>query len=131
MPVVFAATGLTALEVLGYVGTVGTFGYMLAYALVSLAAPAFLRRTAAAWTTAAIVGVLGAAGMAYVFYRSIWPRPAAPYDVLPFVFLALMVPAVVRYAVVRRRPTVISLNTPPATPAPAAAAEPATAPVVP
>lgn len=103
VPIALTLSGLTALEVLAYAGTVGTFGYMLAYLLVSLASPAFLRRSGQRWVLTALVGVVAASGMAYVFYRSVWPRPAAPYDVLPYVFLALLVPAMARYALVRRR----------------------------
>ncbi|HEU0101120.1 MAG TPA: APC family permease [Mycobacteriales bacterium] len=111
VPVVLTLTGLTALEILGYVGTVGTFGYMLAYLLVSVATPVWLRRVGAPSTAAVVVGGLAALGMLYVFYRSVWPVPAWPYNVLPYVFLALLVPALVRYTVVRRR-RVLDLDAP-------------------
>lgn len=108
VPVALAVSGLSALQVLGYVGTVGTFGYMVAYLLLSLATPAFLRRLRVSWTGATVIGGLAALAMLYVFFRSVYPRPAAPYDMLPYVFLALMIPAAVRYAIVRRRPGAVS-----------------------
>jgi amino acid transporter len=126
VPVVLTVAGLSAIEVLGYLGTVGTFGYMLAYLLMCLATPVFLRRVAAPWVAAVAVGGLAALGMAYVFYRSVWPVPAAPYDLLPYVFLALLVPSLVRYALVRRRRAAGAAAAQPfADPAPAA---PVTAP---
>ena len=117
VPVVTTLSGLTALETLSYTGTIGTFGYMLAYVLVALASPVFLRARGLSWRVTAAVGAVAAAAMLYVFYRSVWPVPAWPFSVLPYVFLALMVPALVRYALLRRRQRGLPVE-PAATPVP-------------
>lgn len=112
VPVVLTVTGLSPLEIVGYLGTIGTFGYMLAYLLMCVATPVFLAKFGVTWFRAAAVGGLAALSMLYVFYRSVWPVPASPYDLLPYIFLALLVPAVLRYAVVHRRTRTIDLAAP-------------------
>jgi hypothetical protein len=44
VPAAIVISGKATLDALAYVGTVGTFGFMVAYALCSLAAPFWLQR---------------------------------------------------------------------------------------
>lgn len=79
------------LDVYDWLGTFSTFGCILAYGLTAVAMPVFMRRegTLRAWHVA--VSVLALAVLAYVLYGSVWPVPAAPFDLLPWLFLALLV----------------------------------------
>ena len=53
--------------------------------------------------------VLSVVGMAYVFYANVFPVPAFPFNVLPWIFLGLVLLAVIRYVYLRRnRPDVIA-----------------------
>ena len=101
--VIATLAGWGPVEILALAGTIGTYGYMFAYLLVSVGAGLFLARRGEPFLTALIVGALAAAGMLYVLYRSVWPVPAAPYNVLPWVFLALMGAAAAWYVVIRSR----------------------------
>lgn len=95
--------GQGPLDIFAVAGTIGTYGYMVAYLLVSLGAAVFLARRGEPFLAAALLGGLATAGMLYVLYRSVWPVPPAPYNALPWVFLAIMVGAGAWYASIRSR----------------------------
>jgi amino acid transporter len=78
------------LDVYDWLGTFSTFGCILAYGLTAVAMPVFMRRegTLRAWHIA--VAALALAVLAYVLYGSVWPVPAAPFNLLPWLFLALL-----------------------------------------
>jgi len=76
---------------------VATFGYLLAYLLILIAAPRFLRARGERSTGAVVSGVLGVVGIGYVLVRNVYPVPDPPYNVLPYVFLGLLAIGVVGY----------------------------------
>ena len=63
----------------------------------------YLARRAEPVLAAAIIGGLATVGMLFVLFRNVYPAPAAPYNVLPWIFLGLLVVAGGWYAVVRSR----------------------------
>lgn len=79
------------LDVYDWFGTFSTFGCILAYGLTAIAMPIFLRREGQLRPHHAIVSALALAVLAYVLYGSVWPVPPAPLDVLPWIFVGLMV----------------------------------------
>lgn len=111
-PVVFVPTavvlavGVAPLAATTYIDTVGVFGYMLAYIVVCIGAPFFLKRAGAKGVVSTmILGLIGALSLVYVFYSNLFPVPAAPLNALPYYFIALMVIGLAFYAVVKfRRP---------------------------
>lgn len=110
--------GTSAVDLTGWVGTIATFGFMLAYALVSLAAPVFLGKLQQPSALATVVGLVGAASMAFVFWANFLPQyipgglfPALEgvLQVLPWIFLAWVAVGLVWYWVVRStRPEIAS-----------------------
>jgi amino acid transporter len=95
VPLVLVLAGQDPVATTGWAGTIATFGFMLAYALVAVAAPAFLRREGTANRTAWITGGAAAASMAFVFWVNWLPQVphntlfsplAFPYTILPYVF---------------------------------------------
>jgi amino acid transporter len=110
--------GSNAVDLTGWVGTVATFGFMLAYALVSLAAPVFLRRTGELSTASVVLGAIGLLSMAFVFWANWLPQtiPGGLFPALegvlvwlPYVFLVWVAIGLVWYFTARaRRPEVTS-----------------------
>jgi len=110
--------GGNAVELTGWVGTVATFGFMLAYALVSLAAPVFLGRLGVSNPLAVVLGAIGLLSMVFVFWANWLPQliPGGAFPALtgafvwlPYVFLAWTVIGLVWYFVVRaQRPHIAS-----------------------
>ena len=104
--------GTSAVDLTGWVGTVATFGFMLAYALVSLAAPVFLSRIGVTDVAVWVVGAIGVLSMAFVFWANWLPQliPGGVFPALsgvlvwlPYVFLAWVAIGLVWYLVARAR----------------------------
>ena len=112
VPIVTTIINESAVNATGWVGTVATFGFMLGYALVGIGAPVFLRRAGLPATMAWVLGLLGAAIMAFVFWANwlpqtipgdVFPALTGAYVWLPYVFLAWTAIGIVYYAIWQRR----------------------------
>ena len=112
VPLVLVLAGRNPVEATGWAGTVATFGFMLAYALVSVAAPVFLTRVGQGSPVVVAVGAVGALVMAFVFWASWLPQlipgglfPALSGVVawLPYVFFAWVLVGLAWYLIVRSR----------------------------
>jgi amino acid transporter len=109
VPIVMVAAGTAPLSVYAYTGTIGTFGYMLAYVLMAAALPVFLRRRGESNPLSTVLALVVVAALFYVFYKNVIPVPPAPYNLLPWIFLAAMVAGLAWYLVVRlRTPQVVA-----------------------
>src|SRR3954467_2503658 len=95
--------GLTPVDILGYYGSIATYGFIVAYLVVSLAGPVSLRRLGVLKPIHLVPSILGAAAMATVLYYSVHPVPDYPYNIFPYVFLGLLVPGMGAYLILRRR----------------------------
>ncbi len=109
LDVILLAAGVQPMNIVVWVDTYGTYGYMVAYALVAIACVAYTKRAGMpnklVWT-AAIVAVTA---MAYTFFANVYPVPAYPLNILPYLFLATMALALVRfYRLKRAAPEVIA-----------------------
>jgi amino acid transporter len=108
---VVALVGALALVVIGtgalrastYVGTVSTYGYFTAYILISIATPLWLRRSGQLTAGAVVTGVLAAGAMVYVVYKNLVPPPPSPYNLLPSIYLGLLLVGLAFYAALRVR----------------------------
>ena len=112
IPLLLVLAGRSPVDVTGWAGSVATFGFMLAYALVSVAAPVFLSRIGESSVLVTVVGLLGAVVMAFVFWANWLPQliPGglfAPLEGvvawLPYVFFAWVAAGLVWYLLVRSR----------------------------
>jgi amino acid transporter len=112
VPVVLVLRGAHPVDVLGWTGTLATFGFMLAYALVSLAAPIYLRRIGKLTAMVVPIATVGVVSMLIVFYASwlpqtvpggLFPAITWPYNLLPYLFFAWMAIGLVWYLLVRVR----------------------------
>lgn len=101
VPLVMVATGTTPLNIYAYTGTVGTFGYMLAYLLMAVALPIFLRRRRETKPAVTAVVVVVVAALLYIFYKNVVPVPEPPYDLLPYVFAGVLALGLAWYLYVR------------------------------
>ncbi len=94
VPASMTIMGLKPFESMAYLGTMCTYGFLMTYILVSIAAPVYLHRLGKLKPLDAVMGVLGAAfmvlpilGMVGVPGSDWFPIPAAPYDAFPKLFL--------------------------------------------
>ncbi|MEO6847866.1 MAG: APC family permease [Chthoniobacterales bacterium] len=87
----FAFTGCKSMELFNYTGTVATFGFLVAYFLVSIGAPIYLYRQGELTILTLLVSVLSALFLLFVAVGSIYPVPPGPEKYLPLIFLGLFV----------------------------------------
>ena len=98
---VFVSAGLTLLVLLALVpqgllngfglsGTIATYGFVVVYFGVALAAPVDMYKAGVLKLSHVVYGGLGALMMAFVIYSSVVPYPAAPFNDLPPAFAIYM-----------------------------------------
>jgi amino acid transporter len=94
---------LGLLDAFGCAGTFASFGFVLVYLALCIVAPMDLRRGGAMTRGHVVVGALGVALMLFVIVGSVYPVPAAPYNLLPYVFLAYMTIGAIWFAHLKAR----------------------------
>ncbi|MGH7919913.1 MAG: APC family permease [Candidatus Dormibacteraceae bacterium] len=104
--------GVNMIDLTSWAGSVAAFGFMLAYVLVSVAAPIWLRRTGVSWVLVGCVGLAGAIVMAFVFWSSwlpqlipggLFPALTGVPEYLPYAFFAWALIGIVWYFIYRSR----------------------------
>jgi amino acid transporter len=89
-PLALVAHGSSAMDSFGYLGSFATFGFLLSYVLVSVAAPAYLRKKGELRRRERITALVALLLLAIPIVGSVYPVPEAPYNYLPYLFLLLM-----------------------------------------
>jgi amino acid transporter len=82
--------GVNLFDIFGLVGTLATFGFLTAYILVSAAAPLYLRSQGRLTKQAIAISVLAVLTMGAALLGSLYPVPSAPYSLLPYLYLGLL-----------------------------------------
>lgn len=88
---VLAARGASGLDVYGWMGSLATYGFIVAYALVCMALPRYLNQHKAHDRTAQIVSVVATLAMLLALVGNLYPVPEGPYGKLPYIFLAYLI----------------------------------------
>ena len=87
---VLAWRGDSGLDVYGWMGSLATYGFIVAYALVCIALPRYLRDHGAAQTTSWIIPALASVAMLLALVGNLYPVPQGPYGKLPYIYLAYL-----------------------------------------
>lgn len=84
------APGINGASLFGFLGTIGVFLILVAYILTNVGAIRFFvaRRL---WTWQWIIPVAAILVLGYTLYSNLYPVPAAPYNIFPYVALAWLV----------------------------------------
>jgi amino acid transporter len=90
-------------DLLGYFGTIASFGFILVYMACSIAAPMLLKKLGTVTTGDYIFGVLGTVLMILSLIGSLYPVPDAPYTYFPYGFAAYMLIGALWFAVLKIR----------------------------
>ncbi|MBB3259460.1 amino acid transporter [Paraburkholderia bannensis] len=88
--VVFQLRGTSLFDAYGYLSTIATFGFLLTYVIVAIAAPVFLRRRGELKPLDVAISVIAVVLIGIPFVGSIYPAAPGAYAVLPYVFAALL-----------------------------------------
>ncbi len=105
---IVAAMGLALLpagflDAFGYAGTLASFGFVVAYFGLCLVVPVDLKKTQEMKSRHVIVALVGAALMLFVVVGSVYPVPAYPYNILPYLFFAYMTVGAIWFAMLKAK----------------------------
>lgn len=90
IPVAATAGGIAMLDLFNYAGTCAAFGFLVPYALITIAAPVYLKAIGQLQTKDVAVCVVALLLLAIPTVGSVYPVPAAPVDSFPYLFLAYL-----------------------------------------
>jgi amino acid transporter len=108
VPLALLARGVAVPDIFGNLGSLATFGFLFAYALVSIAAPNFLQRAGELSAIPIVIAFLSLALLTIPVVGSVYPAPASPAKYLPYIFIALLIPGLAWFAYLRStRPQLI------------------------
>jgi amino acid transporter len=88
---VLAYRGASGLDVYGWMGSLATYGFIVAYALVCVGLPRYLRQYRVFSGGAQIIPWLAAAAMLLALVGNLYPVPEGPYGKLPYIYLAYLI----------------------------------------
>ena len=88
---VLAAREASGLDVYGWMGSLATYGFIVAYALVSISLPRYLRDHGASHAAARIIPWLACLAMLLALVGNLYPVPQGPYGKLPYIYLAYLI----------------------------------------
>jgi amino acid transporter len=100
---VLAARGASGLDVYGWLGSLATYGFIVAYALVCVALPRYLRDQGVFRRGAQVVPWLAGVAMLLALVGNFYPVPEGPYGKLPYVYLAYLAAGLLWFMLRRRR----------------------------
>jgi amino acid transporter len=90
-------------DLIGYFGTIATFGFLFCYLLCSVCAPIMLKQLNALTPMAVVLGAAGAIAMVLAFVGSVIPVPPYPYNFFPYGFVVYMVIGVLWFLVLKNQ----------------------------
>jgi amino acid transporter len=97
LPAAVYISGISAFEAQGYFGTLCSFGFLLVYILVSVAAPMYLRALGKLRKADVLYSVLGCAfmllpvlGLTGIPGSNLFPPPPFPNNLIVWIFVAYM-----------------------------------------
>jgi amino acid transporter len=88
---VLAARGASGLDVYGWMGSLATYGFIVAYALVCIALPRYLRQHGVVRSGIQLLPALAATAMLLALIGNLYPVPEGPYGKLPYIYLAYLI----------------------------------------
>ncbi len=91
------------LNAFGWTGTIAAFGFVLVYLLMCIAAPVEMKKTGDLKPINTLIGAVGVALMLFVIYGSIYPVPAYPFNILPYLFFGYMGAGAIWFAVLKAK----------------------------
>jgi amino acid transporter len=100
----FSAGNVGGETIYDWMGSLATYGFIVAYALVAIALPIYLRRKGLPTMASVGLAVATVAAMALVLAGTLYPVPEAPKNWLPYLFLLYLAAAAGFNSLQARRP---------------------------
>ncbi|HTR48948.1 MAG TPA: APC family permease [Verrucomicrobiae bacterium] len=107
---ILAARGSTGLDVYGWMGSLATYGFIVAYALVCIALPRYLRDHGAAGPVARVISLFACVAMLLALVGNLYPVPEGPYGKLPYIYLVYLAAGLLWFTFGARRKGPVSVQ---------------------
>ncbi len=99
-----AARGASGADIYAWMGSLAVYGFITAYFLVAAALPFTLRRRGQLTPAALALAIAGALAMLLAMAGTLYPVPTqAPYNYLPYIYLAYLLAGLAWFALAPRR----------------------------
>jgi amino acid transporter len=103
LPAFLLFRGLGVLDVFNDLSTIATYGFLVVYALVSIAAPVYLKQLGKLTVGSVVLSVVSVLFMIPPIISTVSPMPAPPMNRFPFYFLAYLAVGIVWFLFLRLR----------------------------
>jgi amino acid transporter len=110
IPAVLIVFGSGLMDIFGWVGTIATLGFLFSYAMIVLGVPFFLHKIKELKPKNIIITVISFVVLMIPIVGSVYPLPAFPYSLFPFIFLGWLVIGCIWFAIVKSRKSDLSAN---------------------
>jgi amino acid transporter len=98
-----AARGASGLDVYGWMGSLATYGFIVAYALVCFSLPSYLRAHGKYTASAHVLSWFAGVAMILALIGNIYPVPEGPYGRLPYIYLGYLLAGMLWFFLRRRQ----------------------------
>lgn len=87
VPIILIALNNNIFDIYGWLGTIATFGFLVNYALITIAAPVYLYKKKELKLKNTIFSIITFGILLIPIVGSAYPLPQYPYNLFPFIFL--------------------------------------------
>ena len=109
VPIILIALNNAIFDIYGWLGTIATYGFLFNYALVTIAAPVYLYKNKELKVKDIVLSVITFIILLIPIVGSVYPLPAYPYNIFPFIFLAWLVVGAVWFVIQKvKNPSLVS-----------------------
>lgn len=99
IPTALALFGTNGMDIFSWLGTIATLGFLFSYAMVVISAPMYLAKIKELKVTNVITSVFTMLVLLIPIVGSVYPLPAYPFNLFPFIFLAWLAIGGVWYSI--------------------------------
>ncbi|MCB2294804.1 APC family permease [Clostridium algoriphilum] len=109
VPIILICLNNKIFDIYGWLGTIATYGFLINYALVTIAAPVYLYKEKELKVKDIAISAITFIILLIPIVGSIYPLPAYPYNILPFIFLAWLVVGSIWFVIQKvKNPSLVS-----------------------
>jgi amino acid transporter len=99
---VLAARGVSGSDIYAWMGSLATYGFITVYGQVTFALPFYMKLKQRLTAPVLLLSIVATAAMVLALMGTLYPAPPAPYNWLPYLYLAYLVVGLIWFAASRR-----------------------------
>lgn len=109
VPIILISFNNKIFDIYGWLGTIATYGFLINYALITIAAPVYLYNEKELKIKDIIISVITLIILLIPIVGSVYPLVAYPYNIFPFIFIGWLVVGGIWFVIQKvRKPGLVS-----------------------